>query len=150
MWCGSRTEWKRDDGQSVWWKALTPEMEEFCLHNPGFVLYGEVYGRVQSLRYGLENGVAFVAFDVLQDKGTFVDALPAREVLGQYGIPQVPLIAYEPFDFDTILSHAEGPSLMPGANHVREGCVVKPERERWHQSVGRVTLKVVGAGYLTT
>ena len=34
------------------------------------------------------------------------------------------------------------------ADHIREGVVVKPVTERFHQAVGRVILKVVGAGYL--
>ena len=43
---------------------------------------------------------------------------------------------------------AEGPSLVPGANHVREGCVVQPIRERVDVRLGHTVLKIVGNGYL--
>lgn len=37
---------------------------------------------------------------------------------------------------------------MPGADHVREGFVVKPIRERQDPRLGRVFLKMAGEGYL--
>jgi hypothetical protein len=148
MWCGSRSEWKRQEPDSLWWRALTPEMEAFCMACPGVVLYGEVYGNVQCLKYGLGNGVTFAAFDVLNLDGTFVDASETRLLLADNFVKQVPLVGCVPFDFDTICALAEGPSLVPGADHIREGVVVKPMVERFHQAVGRVILKVVGAGYL--
>ena len=148
MWCGSRSQWKRQEPDSLWWRALTPEMEAFCMACPGVVLYGEVYGNVQCLKYGLGNGVTFAAFDVLNLDGTFVDASETRLLLADNFVKQVPLVGCVPFDFDTICALAEGPSLVPGADHIREGVVVKPMVERFHQAVGRVILKVVGAGYL--
>jgi len=151
MWCGSRSEWKKKQDGSIWWRALevTPQIEEFCRAHPGFILYGEVYGKVQELRYGVENDVRFAAFDVLGPSGAFFPALFGRAVTESSGVPCVPLYRGEmPFDFAEICEMAEGPSRMEGANHVREGVVVKPVEERWHQSVGRVILKVVGSGYL--
>ena len=62
--------------------------------------------------------------------------------------PLVPLLEVGPYSFARVCELAEGPSTMPGADHVREGCVVRPLTERWDQAVGRVCLKVVGAGYL--
>lgn len=64
------------------------------------------------------------------------------------GLPWVPVVASDrPFELDTILAMAEGPSLIAGADHVREGVVVKPMTERTDPTVGRVNLKVVGNGY---
>jgi hypothetical protein len=53
-----------------------------------------------------------------------------------------------PFDLEAILRHAEGNSLIPGANHIREGVVIRPLKERTHLEIDRVNLKVVGNGYL--
>jgi RNA ligase (TIGR02306 family) len=149
--------------QNMWWKALagTPSLRKFCEENPGMVVYGEVYGAVQDLPYGHKKGqVSFVAFDVMKD-GRWMDAVDGRLFLEQYGVPQVPLFNKRteavssadnvepiPYDFDQIAAMAEGKTLMPNDNHVREGVVVKPFVERWNPTIGRVILKVVGAGYL--
>lgn len=151
MWCGSRSEWKRYDANNLWWKALanTPQLEQFCKDNPDWIAYGEVYGDVQSFRYGCNKGEArFAAFDLLDQRRTWMDAEYCRKRYGAWNVPQVPLLGIASYDFDTICQFAEGPSTVVGANHVREGCVIKPIVERWHDSVGRVCLKVVGAGYL--
>jgi RNA ligase (TIGR02306 family) len=151
MWCGSRSEWKRQDDANLWWKALatTPTLEAHCRAFPGRVVYGEVYGDVQSFRYGRRKGEArFAAFDVLLD-GRFLDAEEGRASLAREDVPVVPLLGIVPFDFDRICAMADGPSQVLGADHPREGCVIKPLAERFHQSIGRVQLKVVGADYLT-
>lgn len=150
MWCGSRTEWKREEVSNLWWRVLAavPAIRTFCEANPGSVLYGEAYGQVQSLHYGLK-GVGFAAFDILNQDGTFVNPEGFLVLCDAFCVPTVPVLAREmPFDFDAICALAEGPSQVPGANHFREGCVVKPVQERWHQHIGRVCLKVVGAEYL--
>ena len=149
MWCGSRTEWKRYDENNMWWKALysVPTLKAWCESHPDYVVYGEVYGDVQSFRYGMAKGCrSFAAFDLWLPGGGWVNAIEAREALGD--VPQVPVLATMPFGFDAVCALAEGPSMMPGADHVREGCVVKPLTERWDEHIGRVCLKVVGAGYL--
>jgi hypothetical protein len=64
-------------------------------------------------------------------------------------LPWVPTLAEAyPFDLEGIFQFAEGKSLVPDADHCREGCVAKPLRERTHPLVGRVCLKVVGNDYL--
>lgn len=151
MWCGSRSEWKRESLDNLWWRVMrdTPEIENFCRDFPDYVLFGEVYGWVQSLHYGLpKNAVRFAAFDVLTPQGEYLPADHYRSRLADYGVPLVPVLDWIQFDFDRVCQLAEGPSTVFGANHIREGCVAKPSSERWHQSCGRVILKVVGTGYL--
>lgn len=147
---GSRTRWKRYAKDNIWWKALgaTPEIEAFCRDYPGVTVYGEVYGQVQDLRYGTGPGeVRLAVFDLLDERGNWFAPKPAR-MIGKR-LPWVPSVAERvPFDRRTIEEMAEGPSLVPGASHVREGVVVKPLVERWDDEVGRVCLKIVGNGYL--
>jgi len=146
MFCGSRTGWKQA-GNNIWWKALTPEMEKFCRYNPGVILYGEVYGQVQNLKYG-KKGVEFAAFDIL-DKFGFVNVALFLGLCGLAGIPTVPIIhRYFPYNWEEIEKMSNGPSLVPGANHTREGVVIKPLQERHTDEVGRLILKVVGSDYL--
>ena len=102
-----------------------------------------------AFRYGCANGVVrFAAFDVRHADGSWLDAEATRQILTEADVPSVPFLGVVPVDFDTVCGLAEGPSMMPGTNYVREGCVVKPPVERWGETVGGVCLKVVGVGYL--
>jgi RNA ligase (TIGR02306 family) len=145
MWCGSRSTWKKQDDTCIWWQTLRPEMEEFCRKFPGAILFGEVYGKVQSLQYGLPNAVRFAAFDVLTRTGRFWNPGLRRQYMAEYQIEHVPVLerAWQ-FNPETVYQFAEGPSLVPGAGHFREGCVVRPVEEAYHQAVGRKILKIVG------
>lgn len=163
---GSHNHWKkRVEGQKIpiWLKALEvhPEIELWCRSHPRSTLYGEVYGQVQDLKYGVPSTggptVRFAAFDILNHHGEWLDpeqahwqAGHAEETYDEHGcVPWVPVISRSmPFDLEKILALAEGPSLVAGADHVREGCVVRPLVERTHPEIGRVMLKVVGNGYL--
>lgn len=146
--CGSRTEWKQEDANNLWWRAARacPWIKEFCRAHPELTLYGEAYGRVQDLTYGLGPGeVRFAAFDLLGASGW----LPWREARGLgAALVWVPVVYEGPFDEAKLKALAEGPSLVPGANHLREGIVVRPEAERTDPAVGRVQLKFVSNGYL--
>lgn len=152
--CGSRTEWKQE-GVGQPWAALaaTPSLREFCEAHPEYIVYGEIIGQ-QSLKYGVKPGeVRFVAFDLLEHTtGQWVNAARARFMASdQFNVPWVPVIEYEmPFDFEKVCALAEGRTLVVGANHVREGCVVRPLRERTDPRLGRVILKVVGSGTTKT
>jgi RNA ligase (TIGR02306 family) len=149
--CGSRTEWKQESADNLWWRALreTQGLRDFLTAYPGVTVYGEVYGQVQDLRYGTKRGeVRFAAFDILSGS-EWMAPIAARDLSTPFGLPWVPTIsAAIPFELERILELAEGPSLVPGADHVREGCVVKPIHERTDPVVGRVCLKVIGNGYM--
>lgn len=151
FYCGSRSEWKQESEDNLWWRALreTAGLSDFLTAHPGLTVYGEAYGQVQDLRYGTKRGeVRFAAFDILEGS-RWLDPEEARDLASPSGLPWVPTIAAGiPFDLDQVLALAEGPSRVPGADHVREGCVVKPMHERTDPKVGRVCLKVVGNGYL--
>ena len=148
MWCGSRTQWKREEGKSIWWRALVlaPWVETWCRANEDRVLYGEVFGQVQDLKYGAENGeVFFRAFDVLEgnrwlDSATFRAALP--DPLWQ----AAPVVYEGGFDFAALQELSRGDSRI--AAHLMEGIVVRPFVERTHPEIGRVCLKLVSDRYL--
>lgn len=132
--------------KNMWWLALerTPQLREYCESHPGHTVYGEVYGNVQDMKYGLGADVAFAAFDVLKPDGIWMDS----DEFVQQNLPKVPFIGVKDFDFDKLVALAEGESLVPGANHFREGVVVKPIKERWDSSLGRVSLKIINPAYL--
>jgi RNA ligase (TIGR02306 family) len=149
MRAGSRTAWKRQDKSNLWWRALEahPEVAGFCESHPDITVYGEVYGQVQDLKYGTKQGEVHIAvFDLL--RGTEWIA-PFEAVRIGKGLPFVPTLESNfPFDLQAVLAMAEGQSYIPGADHLREGIVVKPVKERTDPEIGRVCLKVVSNGYL--
>lgn len=151
MYCGSRHLWKKESDTSIWWKALrkTPEVEDFCRANSAITVYGEVYGWVQDLRYGAKPGEVKIAVFDLLFHNDWVQAQVAREV-DHWGpkLPWVPKIGEIAFDADALFKLADGPSLVPEADHLREGIVIKPLFERTHPEIGRVQLKVVSNEYL--
>jgi len=148
MYTGSREEWKRPDPNNLWWRALEENkwIEEFCRSFPGDVLYGEVFGNVQSLKYGAKpQDVFFRAFDVLRN-GEWLEYRDWTSCVMESG--RVPVVYDGPFDFDALVKLSDGPSLIPGANHIREGIVVRPLPERRDDHLGRVHLKLVSNSYL--
>lgn len=145
---GSRTEWKKKEGGSNWWRVLeqNPWIENWLYDNQDMVLYGEIYGWVQELKYGAKAGeLKFRAFDILN--GTeylnamdFIKALPEEHRVPDFGI--------HPFDFEALQKLADGQTTIRGASHIREGIVVKPVIERQHWKLGRVMVKMVSNAYL--
>ncbi len=132
--------------RNLWWNALSqnPEIEKWCRDNPNKILYGEVFGQVQNLKYGVQ-GLAIATFDIMVD-GRWLDAQEARDAAPN--VPWVPYIGTYDYEFETVVAFSDGPSVWPGAQHYREGCVVKPLIERTDLHLGRVCLKCVGSTYL--
>lgn len=155
--------------QSMWWEMFncTPSLQNLCRDNPGLVVYGEIFGNVNRIKYGLPETNRFMAFDLMRE-GRFLNFCEAYELAHKYGLPWAPLLSGTwgvmsnrevtwshrgwaiPYDFDTICTLAEGPTTVMGAKAgvLREGCVVRPLAERWDPHVGRVCFKAVSASFL--
>lgn len=155
MWCGTRTRWITSvpDKQNIWWKALetSPWLEKFCKEHPGWVLYGEVFGQVQDLKYGHEKGeVSIRIFDIWRDLGSGWSFEDASELIKHKDLELVPLLYTGPYSDDIVKKHTDGKTTidMKGEHHIREGCVIKPSIERNNERIGRVALKNVSDKYL--
>lgn len=147
FWCGSRGEWKKEDPENLYWRVLfeNPEVREYLKANPNRVLFGEIYGWVQDLRYGHQPGeVSYAFFDEMVG-GRFIDAEEFHPRMKAFGLRSVPVVYEGPYDSAMIPELAEGRSLI--ADHVREGVVVKPARECYDARIGRLALKKVGDGF---
>jgi RNA ligase (TIGR02306 family) len=148
MHAGSRKEWKKKEGGSNWWRVQdqNPWIPRWCFDNQEQVLYGENFGWVGDLKYGSKQGeLWFRAFDILNGS-EWMDAEPFRAAL--HADVRVPDFGIMPFDFEKLQKLADGPSLIKGANHMREGIVIKPLKERRHYKLGRVMVKMVSNAYL--
>lgn len=145
---GSRTRWLKPDADHPWKvaSASDPRIRAWCEAHPATVLYGEIYGSVQSLKYGAKLGeIRFAAF-AASIKGEWVDTL---DLLSDDALPAVPLLYRGPFHPDRILPLAEQDSSVSGveSGHMREGIVIVPERERRDERIGRVALKFISNRY---
>lgn len=150
LWCGSHHGIKKESPNSIWWKAAEfYNLREKLATVPGVVLYGEVYGSVQNLHYGHTKGAVSLAFfDAFSiSAGQYLDVDQFEALMKQLDLPMVPKLHNGPWSKE-LLKLAEGKTLISD-DHVREGFVVRPVKERWDKSVGRVILKYHGEGYLT-
>lgn len=141
LWCGSRTRYWLPDGDSPWARVarrydLARRLQPF----EDIAIFGEITA-----------DDALTVFDVLNVKTrTFMDGVDRAVFIQdavQLSLP--PLLYRGPWQ--TIAAHtalAEGPTLRPGGTGLREGWVVRPEKERSVLELGRVILKFHGQPWL--
>lgn len=139
---------------NTYWFPLSLEPVRTLLETLGrdhrqVLLFGEVYGsKIQSFHYGLHGVVGFRAFDLLLD-GHYLDWPDFLEICARYGVETVPVLATLSFDLTEVRRFSEGKTrLMQQDAHIREGVVVRPQRERHDPRLGRVILKYVSDSYL--
>ena len=141
-----------EGADSLYWRPMglpgvQPLLESLGRTHRQVILYGEVFGsKVQNLNYGQTGAQGFRAFDVLAD-GKYLDTNAFEAVCAQHGVETVPVLYRGPYDLATVKALSEGPTTL-GADHIREGVVVKPVVERTDPKVGRVCLKYIGDPYL--
>ena len=114
------------------------------LGNADFHVLGEVYGgKVQDLKYGI-NTQNFRVFDIAVD-GEY----QTYEYIESLGWNTVPLLYVGPYSKKTVLSLTEGYSTLPGANHTREGVVIRAVPEAISDLTGtRKIAKSISESYL--
>jgi RNA ligase (TIGR02306 family) len=153
-------------------------LKRLCKNNPDCVVYGETFGWIQNLKYGATKPDTFYfrVFDILTQTGymgykqkmeamakamipswwedtvSFFKNLFSVDITGQHielvEDHYVPIYYVGPYTKALVELYMSGHSLVPGANHLREGCVIKPLDEMWHPHVGRLILKAVSPDYL--
>lgn len=154
LWCASHTQFKRENPADLWWSvAHHLDLPSRLRDMPGFGFYGEVYGQVQDLRYGVPSGARFVLFDVLDiTSRQWLDYDALCDLARNLNLPVAPLLYRGRWDasrWDDYKSFAEGPSVLANGACVREGWVLRPTRERFDPTLGRVQMKLHGEGFLT-
>jgi RNA ligase (TIGR02306 family) len=145
LYVGSRTRWKKR-GAGGWWRAAEHSALEGRLGG-GVVVYGEAHGYTGGFPYGTTRAARFRAFDAFdQSEGRYLDFDAFAALCSRSEIERVPLLYRGPWD-PKLAGLAEGTSTLD-PSHVREGIVVRPERERFDDRIGRVVLKLHGEGFL--
>ncbi len=164
LWVGSRTCIKRFDEKNLWWSVaknvgLEEKFQRLMEASEFFertVIYGEVYGQVQDLKYGVDTGATLRVFDTYDTAlGRYNDWNNTKVICAIMGLETVPELHVGPWKPDLELLR-NGPSVLyPG--HTREGFVIKPMKEEFVQFVsgtkglftGRKIFKFVGEDYKT-
>lgn len=152
LWVSSHRCYKKEDDNNMWWQAARQySLADKLKRYPGLGFYAEVYGQVQNLKYGHDqkNPISLAFFDVLDTvTRTWKNYDEARAILTALELPVVPELYRGPWKPE-LQELAEGDTTIAGADHVREGIVIKPVIERFNDEIGRVILKIHGEGYLT-
>lgn len=121
--------------------------------NPPVVFMGEIFGPgVQSgFPYGTK--VQFRLFDIAvgpRSSRVYVDWNELQRFSEMLSLPLAPVLYVGPYSKEIVLQHTSGRETISGAAmHIREGCVVRPVKERDSGNLGRVILKSVSPEYLT-
>jgi RNA ligase (TIGR02306 family) len=154
LWVGSHLNIKKEDSNSVWWRAANQYgLADKLSTVPDIALYGEVFGSVQDLHYGCDRKkgeIRLAFFDALDTKTReYLNWPEFKAMLEKLGLPMVPIIHEGPWDQTQVGAWSNGKSLMPGADNVREGFVMRPITEAWDPRIQRTILKMLGEDYLT-
>ncbi len=117
----------------------------------GYVIYGEIYGAgiQKNYNYGKTDGRGLVVFDVMNSETSeYLDYLDFKfSVQRVMGLPMVPVLHFGKWKSIEIDKIVDGVSMLNPAQKIREGCVVKSQKEE-PSYVGRKALKVVNPEYL--
>lgn len=144
--------WKQSEDTNIWSiVAKKYDLENKLAKYPNHVFYGEVFGQVQNLKYGAtkENQLFLAIFDIQHEGKCREGWLPVcqvEKICKELDIPVVPELYFGPWH-KGLVKFADGRSTWPGADNIREGCVVKPSHPRYTTELGRVILKVISVDY---
>ncbi len=109
-------------------------------------IFGEIYG-VQNIKYGLSNGKIGVAIFAVKSNGKFLDYDEFKTFCDFYSLPQVPVLYRGAYSLEAVSQFNNNNSVID-ENSIMEGVVVQPIKERTHQEIGRVVLKLISDRYL--
>jgi RNA ligase (TIGR02306 family) len=122
-------------------------LEHFAKDHERVVLYGEVYGRgIQSFHYGLRGRLGLAAFDLMVGE-RHLDWADLQQAFARFAVPSVPALYEGPFSLEVVRQYSAGKTTFDD-EHMREGVVVRPQRERTDPDIGRVVMKYLSDDYL--
>lgn len=154
LFVGNRAVWYEENDRIFAWRAArnTPALIELAKAHPGKIFYGEGIPCQKGFPYG-RTGMepTVLLYKVMSgDDGNYLGVEEYLRLVSTAGVQTVPSLGTMPFDYGMLQQLANGPSLVPGAQHMREGVVVEPVETRFAPEIGRVLLKLHGSDFLGT
>ena len=125
----------------------------FAKFKNNVVVIGEIFGNtIQDMSYGTDPDLRI--FDIWYD-GKFLNTDQVLEALKDTGLTYVPILYRGPWDESLLDKYVSGKSLIPTANCMMEGIVIRPDFERIDTTItgrfegydSRVILKVISNEY---
>lgn len=146
----------KSNAKNKWFDvAVKYDLENLMQSHKDLIIHGELFGAgVQSLRYGLDNAWDLRVFDIfVRSEDRYMDFDELVDFCEKLNLPMVPLLYRGPYSTEKLNEWTTGKSataLRLGAQHVTEGVVVKPAKERWDfdNGLGRAILKSINPDYL--
>jgi RNA ligase (TIGR02306 family) len=147
---------------NVYWRvAKQLEIQDKILSLPDSLTYsyfvlGEVIG-IQDLHYGANKNLDFRVFDIYKKSHEKPNAFTSRflndeeldSACKRMELERVPVLYRGPFSQEAVEKYTNGKETITGKElHVREGVVIRSQKERYDPSIGRVQLKSVSEKYL--
>lgn len=152
LYVGSRTRWLQTEIRSLWTRAMleseqAPRLLDLCELNPDVIFYGEVFGPVQELRYGMKEP-EFAVFAACE-RGEWWPSKTLFEKLAKANILEAPALFSGAYDREKIAALAEGDTSILSApkGHMMEGVVIVAEPPKRDPNIGRVALKLISNRY---
>lgn len=113
-------------------------------------IMGETYGKVQKgFSYDGFGSNLFRAFDMKvhypDGKYKYINSENAFALFDMFGIQTVPVLYKGPYHKSVAMNHAHGNSEL--ADHIKEGCVIRPKHERLSFDGRRVIAKLISNQY---
>lgn len=141
-----------DDDKNLYWKMakqLNIYNRFLAYGKNNITVFGETYGDVQDLKYGLGKGEAdFRCFDIALE-GEFLRWHDFVATAAALYLETVPVVYDGPFYEGYLLNMPNGDEIVSGRReHMREGVVITVKSERHDPELGRVILKCVSDKYL--
>lgn len=130
--------------------CLGPKLRKLSEKYPGEVVYivGEAFGN-QDLKYGMTQGdYGFRAFDIRVGK-RYVDSDVFAALCIELDLETAPVLYSGPFDKELMFRIASGTETVSNTSQIREGIVIRPQKEIWNNRFGRVILKLRSDEYMT-
>lgn len=149
MFAGSHRQWLKE-GDNFWWNsAFKAGLPEILMSYPDKIFFGEVYGSVQDMKYGMDKGQTKLCFFDIYDisKGSFLDYNHLEEILTETDLEMAPVFyngKWQGYNFAKEL--AETPSKL--YDGFKEGIVITPLTEQYDDELGRLILKYHSEKYL--
>jgi RNA ligase (TIGR02306 family) len=139
---GSKNLSLKEDERNVYWKMfhrynLLEFTQLIADRFPGtekVAVFGETYGSIQDLHYGMPKALGFILFDIHVTRtensvfiSEWIDPELTEEFAQEAGVPLAPRLFDGPYSLETVTALASGPEQVSGTEaNIREGVVVRP------------------------
>lgn len=152
---GSHNVVLQEQAGNLYWQAANEQFKFLGSAIPHhLVFFGEIVG--PSIQKGYDygysgNGFGVYLFDIYDSRTQeYLGVSEFLQTCHGLNLPTVPVLFRGSWGKakQCLADFRDGKTHTPGAKHIREGCVIRPDVERQAPGLGRVILKAISPDYL--